>query len=108
MRTKALLLIGALVLATIAVAGTPSYEILLPRPTQAGTLLLAPGQYRVWLSGSNAVFTNVVSRHSFMAPVKVEATKPHQVTNIEVGKRGDERFLISIDLAGTDATLQFE
>jgi hypothetical protein len=108
MRTKALLALGVLAAAAMAVASTPSYEILLPKPTQAGALLLAAGQYRVWLNGSNAVFLDVASRHSFVAPVKVETTKPHEVTNIEVDKRGEARILKSIDLAGTDETLEFE
>ena len=89
-------------------AAMPDCEILLPKPTQAGEVVLAPGQYRVWVNGSNAVFLDVVSRHSFKAPVRVETTKPHEVSNIAVDKRGESRILKSIDLAGTDETLQFE
>jgi|SRR5579863_5359105 len=108
MRTKALLLAGALALATAAMAAAPSCEILLLKPTQAGALVLAPGQYRVWVRGSQAIFTDVVSRHTFVAAVKIESTEPHEVTKVDVDKRGEARVLRSIDLAGTDETLEFE
>jgi hypothetical protein len=101
-------LIAALALSEIAVASAPRCEILLPAGTQAGATFLAPGQYRVEVEGSRAIFTNVMTHRSFAAPVKVETTKPHETTVIQVGKQGSVRFLKSIDLGNSDETLQFE
>ncbi len=55
-----------------------------------------------------AIFTNVATRHSFAAPVKVETTKTHEATAVEVDKKGGCRVLKSIDLADSAQTLQFE
>jgi hypothetical protein len=107
-RTITQLLAGVLALSAFAVAETPRCEILLPARTQAGATVLAPGQYVVEVDGSRAIFTNVITRHSFAAPVRVETTKLHEATAIQVGKQGDAHFLRSIDLAGSDETLEFE
>jgi hypothetical protein len=101
------LLVGVIALSAFA-ASTPRCEILLPAQTHAGATLLAPGQYVVEVDGSRAIFTNVITGHSFAAPVKVETTKPHEATTIQVGKQGDGHFIKSIDLAGSDETLEFE
>jgi len=95
-------------LSAFAIADTSRYEILLPAQTHAGATLLAPGQYVVEVDGSRAIFTNVMTGHSFAAPVKVENTKPHEATAIQVGKQGGRHFLKSIDLAGSDETLEFK
>jgi hypothetical protein len=108
MRMKALLGIAALAFAGVSFAGTRFCEILLPQQTHAGATVLAPGQYRVEWDGPTAIFTNVMTRRTFAAPVKVATTKTHETTAIEVDKRGGGRFLKSIDLANSNQTLQFE
>ena len=108
MRFKAKLLAGALAVAAVAVAAMPDCEILLPKTTQAGDVVLAPGQYRIWVNGSKAVFLDMATRHSFIAAVRVATTKPHEATSIAMDKRGDTRILRSIDLAGTNETLEFD
>lgn len=108
MSIKALLGIGLLAMGALSFATPKDCEVLIPRQTHAGASTLAPGQYRVEVQGSNAVFTNVKTGQAIAAPVKVETTKAHEATSIEVDKRGDDRFLKSIDLANSDQTLEFE
>ena len=107
MTIKSLFCIGALALSTLAMAKTKSYEILLVNPAQAGSNQLAAGQYRVEVSGSNAVFTSLSNHHSFVAPVKVETTKKHETTAVETKSDAGHDRITSIDLGGSDATLQF-
>jgi len=107
MTIKALLFTGALALSTITMASAKSYEILLPKATQAGQMQLAAGQYRLTVEGSNAVFTNVETKHSFVAPVKVETTQKHDVTSVEVNHDGGNAHITSIDLGGSSDTLEF-
>ncbi len=107
MTKKSLLFVGALALSTISIASAKSYEILLPKTTQAGQMQLAAGQYRVKLEGANAIFTNVETNHSFVAPVKVENTQKHEVTAVEVNNQGGSSHLTSIELGGSSETLQF-
>ena len=78
MTKQSLLFIGALALSTVAFAGPKSYDIVLFAPTQAGSNQLAAGEYHVQVQGSNAIFTNVDTRHSFVAPVKVATTLKHE------------------------------
>src|SRR5690348_11661852 len=107
MTKKSLLFAGALALSTICMASPKSYEILLPKQTQAGVMQLAPGQYRVTVEGPNAVFTSMKTNHSFVAPVRVEATQKHEVTAVEITTEGGATHLTSIDLGGSDETLEF-
>jgi hypothetical protein len=108
MKMKALAGFALLTMAAVSFASPRSCEILLPRQTRAGATTLAPGQYRVEVEGSRAIFTNVMTGHAFIAPVKVETTKAHAAILVEVDKRAGGRFLKSIDLANSDETLEFE
>lgn len=99
---------GILAFTALSVAAPKSCEILLPQRTVAGTNTLAPGQYRVQVEGTQAVFTNVMTGRAVAAPVKVETTKNHEASAVAVDKRGDTRVLKSIELANSDQTLQFE
>jgi hypothetical protein len=107
MTKKSLLFIGALALSTLSFAGAKSYEILLPYATEAGTVTLSPAHYRVSLLGSNAVFTNINNSHSFVVPVKIENTKKHESTAVETKSENGAQRIVSIDLAGSDETLEF-
>jgi hypothetical protein len=103
MTKKSLLIIAALALSTVAFGRSKSYDILLTAPAQAGQNQLAAGQYRVHVEGSNAIFTSLDTDHSFVAPVKIEATQKHDVTAVET----KESHITSIDLGGSTETLQF-
>jgi hypothetical protein len=107
MTKKSLLFISALALSTISIASAKSYEILLPTTTEAGSTELAAGHYRVNVQGSNAVFTNLESNHSFVSPVKVENTRKHEQTAVETKTDNGATHLTAIDLGGTSETLEF-
>jgi hypothetical protein len=107
MTKKSLLFIGALALSTVSFASTKSYEVLIVTPTQAGATQLAAGEYRLQVEGSNAIFTNIDTNHSFVAPVQIEATQKHQMTAVETKKDGSNTRITCIDLGGSTETLQF-
>jgi hypothetical protein len=107
MTKKSLLFIGALALSTVSFASSKSYEILIVTPTQAGAMQLTAGEYRLQVEGSNAIFTNIDTNHSFVAPVQIEATQKHQVTAVETKTDGSSQRITSIDLGGSTETLQF-
>ncbi|HTX36247.1 MAG TPA: hypothetical protein VME43_14555 [Bryobacteraceae bacterium] len=107
MTKKSLLFIGALALSTVAFASPKSYQIVLTSPTQAGSAQLAAGEYRVQVSGSNAIFTNLDTNRSFAAPVKVATTQKHEVTAVETKTDAGSSHMTSIDLGGSNETLQF-
>ncbi len=107
MTKQSLLFIGALALSTVAFASSKSYDVLLTAPTQAGSSQLAAGMYRLQVQGSNAVFTNIDTKHSFVAPVKVETTKKHEQTAVETKTDAGSARITSIDLGGSSETLEF-
>ena len=107
MMKKSLLSLGALALATVAFASQKSYEILLTAPTQVGSSQLAPGEYRLELKGTNAIFTNMDNRHSFVAPVKISSTQKHETTAVETKTDAGSTHITSIDLGGSNETLEF-
>lgn len=107
MTKTSLLFLGALALSTVAFASPKSYEILLTSATHAGANQLAAGEYRVEVQGSNAIFTNLDNRHSFVAPVKIATTQKHQETAVEIQNDPGNSHITAIDLGGSNETLQF-
>jgi len=107
MTKKSLLFLGALALSSVAFAGPKNYEIQLIAPTQAGSMHLTAGVYRLQVLGSNAVFTNEDNRHTFVAPVKIATTQKHEQTAVETNSDTGSSRITSIDLAGSDSTLEF-
>ncbi|HEV3202182.1 MAG TPA: hypothetical protein VGZ73_29990 [Bryobacteraceae bacterium] len=108
MQLKSLFFAGALALASLSIASAKSYQITVDEPTQAGTVQLKAGDYRVKVDGSNAVFTNVDSGKSITTPVKVENTgTKHDVTAVQTSKATGRNKMTAIELGGTDETLEF-
>ena len=108
MKLKSLMLTGALALSSAAVLSAKSYEIILTAPTQAGTLQLKQGEYRVKVEGASAVFTNVDTGDRYTTPVKVEKTaKKFDQTAVESTKRNGTDQIRHIDLGGSSTELDF-
>jgi len=104
-----LVLVGGLLLTSLSLCDTRSFEILLPQPTHAGGLVLAPGQYRVTVEGSDAVFQEVRSARSFRTAVKVEVSgATYPVTRIRVSKNAGAERMDAIELEGSGTRLEFE
>ncbi|SPE38545.1 conserved exported hypothetical protein [Candidatus Sulfopaludibacter sp. SbA6] len=110
---KKLLATGVLTLFSLSLlsAGTPrakSYEITIVSLTKAGSVQLKPGQYKVKVEGSNAIFTDVNSSKSVTTPVKVETgDKKFDDTTVQITKDGDTNRLDEIGLGGSKTKLEF-
>jgi hypothetical protein len=108
MKYKSLLLTGALALASLSIASAKSYDIVLSESAQAGTVQLSPGEYKVKLDGTNAIFTNVETGKSVTTPVKVENTgKKHDETAVDSTHASGTNKLQAIELGGSDTTIEF-
>ncbi len=108
MTKQSLLFIGALALSTVAFANPKSYEILLTAPTQTGNVKLAAGTYRLQLDGSNAIFTNLETNRSVIAPVMISTTQRHENTAVETTTEAGASHLTAIEaLGGSSETLAF-
>ena len=100
MNAKSLLIAGALTLASIGVASAKSYDVVLSAPAMAGATELKPGEYKVKVQGSAAVFTDQQSSKSFSIPVKIEnGAKKFGYTSIESTNHGGMDTIQAIDLA---------
>jgi hypothetical protein len=108
MTMKSILLTGALALSSVAFAGTKSYNIVLTNPTQAGSLQLKAGEYSVKLEGSFVVLTNLETTKSYLALVRVASgVTTYDRTAVETTHTGDQTRIKTIELEGTDETLEF-
>lgn len=107
MKTNSLL-IGVFALASIAFAGSKTYDITISKPAKAGTVELAPGAYQLKVDGTTAVFTD--SHHkSFSTAVKVEATaKKSPYTAVDSSEGASKDLIHSITLAGSTTKIEFE
>ena len=108
MTNKLPLLIGAMALSTLAMAGSKSYDVALSTPTKAGSVQLAPGDYKVKVEGSNAVFTDEHTRAAFTVPVKVESAETKfDSTTLNTTTRGNTTQIVTIGLGGSKVKLDF-
>jgi hypothetical protein len=108
MSAKTLLIVGVLGLSSLAFAGTKSYNIVLQSPTKAGANELKPGEYKLRVEGSQAVFSK--DGKEWTVPVKVEtnARKFDETTIESSATAGDMDTIHAIDLAGSTTKLEIE
>ena len=108
MKTRTLLLTGALSLFTLSVASAKTYDILLSSPTKAGNLQLKAGEYRLNLNGSKAIFTDVNTAKSFTTEVKVEnSDTKFSDTKIDSSTEGSTSVIKDIELGGSKTKIDF-
>jgi len=108
MTNKLALFIGTLALSTLALAGPKNYNVVLSTPTKAGSVDLAPGDYKMRVDGSNAIFTNEHTGASVTVPVKVEDTQTKfNSTVLDTKMQGNTAELIAIELGGSKIKLEF-
>ncbi len=108
MKNRSLVLAGALTLASLSLLSAKSYDITFNSPTKAGTVQLKPGEYKVKVEGSNAVFTNVDTAKTYTTPAKLQTqSKKYDVTAVETTKSGDMDKVMAIELGGSPNELQF-
>jgi len=104
---KTLLLTGALTLFSM-MASAKTYDIVLSGPTEAGTVQLKPGEYKVKLEGTTARFTDTQTAKSFVVPVKVkEAPQKFQNTAVDTNKSSGTDKIQTIELGGSNTQLDF-
>jgi hypothetical protein len=108
MTAKSLLIVGALGLASLGIANAKSYDIILSSTSKVGNMELKPGEYKLKVDGSQAIFTDVESSKTYTAPVKIDNNgKKFDQTTVETTKQGDMDNVVAIDLAGSNTKLQF-
>lgn len=105
---KKFLVVAGLALSSLTVLSAKTYDIVLSSKTKAGALELKPGQYKLKIDGSNAVFTDTSKGKSYTTPVKVETTdKKFPDTRVQSVKDGDAEKITEIDLGGAKTKLGF-
>jgi hypothetical protein len=103
MSGKSFLIVGVMTLASLGIASAKSYNIVLAAPAMAGTNELKPGDYKLKLEGSQAVFTDLRNDKSFSVPVKVEnSDKKFRDTLVETGNQNGMDVIQSIDLGDSN------
>jgi hypothetical protein len=108
MSPKSLLIVGALTLSSLGIASAKSYDIILDQPAKAGASELKPGEYKVKVEGSQAVFTDARNgKSSFTVPVTVEnSDRKFQDTSVETSNQGGMDNIQAIDLGGSNTRLR--
>ncbi len=100
--------LGALALSAVAIAGPKTYDVVLPTSAKAGSAQLAPGEYKLRVEGSNAIFTGAQTHASVTVPVKVEnGDTKYNATSLDTSKQGDTVQITSIELGGSKTKLEF-
>jgi hypothetical protein len=103
-----LFMVGALALASLSLASAKTYDIMLTQVSKAGTVQLAPGEYRLKVEGANAVFTNLDNNKSYTVPVKVQsADKKFDQTAVDTTDANGSSTVEAIELGGSTTKLGF-
>jgi hypothetical protein len=106
MTGKSLLMVGALTLSSLGIASAKSYDIVLSAPARAGATELKPGDYKLKIEGSQAVFTGAENAKSVSVPVKVEnSDKKFNNTVVESTNQDGMDNIHAIDLGGSNTRL---
>jgi hypothetical protein len=107
MTGKSLLIVTALTLSSLGVASAKSYDIILTAPAKAGDTELKPGEYKLKVEGSQAVFTDAQNAKSFSVPVKIEnRDKKFDYTSVESTNQDGMDNINAIDLGGSNTRLR--
>jgi hypothetical protein len=78
----------------------------LSAPTKAGATELKPGEYRVKVEGSQAVFTDTQNGKTFSVAVKIEnSDRKFANTSVESTNQGGMDTIQAIDLGGSSTRL---
>ena len=108
MNKTSLLLVGVLSLCGLAVAGSKSYDISLPKDAKAGELQLAAGDYKLKVDGTTATFVDSRTRKAFTAPIKMEnASHKFTYTAVETAPDNGSERITAIDLGGSTMQVEF-
>jgi hypothetical protein len=95
-------------MASLGIASAKSYDIRLESRAMVGNQELKPGDYKLKIEGTQAVFTDVQTSKSWTATVKVEnAAQKFGDTVVESTQQGDMAHINAIDLAGSSTKLEF-
>ena len=106
MTVRTFVIVGALTPASVGLALAKSYDIQLLAPTKAGSVELKPGEYKLKIEGSQAVFTDVRSGKSFSVPVKIEnSDKRFTGTQMETVNQNGVDTIQVIDLGDSHTRL---
>ena len=81
---------------------------MLVAPTKAGNITLRPGQYRVSVDGSDAVFQDVRNSHQFRIAAKVEDNgETFEQTRVRTSKHSGRRHVEAIEMEGSTTRIEF-
>ncbi|MGB9455259.1 MAG: hypothetical protein ABSB23_15010 [Bryobacteraceae bacterium] len=108
MTKKSLFLVGFVSVCTLALAGTKSYAVVFYHPEAVGAQQLAPGEYKLKVENGTATFTDVHTKKSVSAPVKVEtANRKFAATAVESVADGKTDRVSAIQLGGSTTKVEF-
>ena len=108
MSIKSLLAVGALVLASFAMASDRTYEVAFGVPVDAGSLHLRAGTYNVSEKGGDAIFTDVSTGRTYRVPVTVNnVARKNEAMEVSMINRNGQPCIRTIALGGHAIDLQF-
>lgn len=106
MNVRSLLIAGAVGISAAALASAKTYQITIETPAKAGNVELQPGQYKLKVEGSQAVFTDSHDK-SFTVPAKLEnVDRKFSYTTIETANQGGMDTIQAIDLGDSNTQLK--
>ena len=105
---KSIVLVAVLAFSSLVFAGQKSFTVVFDTVTSVGSVKLTPGEYKVKVDGTNAVFTNNSSYKSVTTAVKVETSeKKFRDTAVDSVKNPAGNTVTSISVGGTTMKLDF-
>jgi hypothetical protein len=108
MTKKSLFLVGFVSVCSFALAGPKSYNVVFDQTAVVGALQLAPGEYKLAVQNGTATFTDVRTKKSVSAPVKLETAKQKFAhTAVDAAAEGKTERVSAIELGGSTTKVKF-
>jgi hypothetical protein len=96
-----------LALAGVPIASAKSYDLTIATPSVVHNVKLNPGDYRLKLDGSNAIFTDANGHHYTAAVSVKQEKKKFDETEVDTTKVAGQDRINEIRLSGTRMALEF-
>ncbi len=106
MNVRSFLIAGAVAMSTVALASAKTYQIDIQAPAKAGAVELQPGEYKLKVEGSQAVFTDSHNK-SVTVPATVQnVDKKFSYTTVETANQGGMDTIQAIDLGDSNTQVK--
>jgi len=107
MKTRTVLITGALCLASVSFLSAKSFDVLLSEQSMMGKVTIPAGNYHLKVNGNTAQFVDADSQKTYTAPIKEnQAPRKFDSTAVVVSHQNGTAKIDEIELGGSTTQVE--